>query len=245
MNVDEAKERSTEASVRLKARIAGVAELLEGLTSASGQVFILGKFIVSGNAAATAANILARPGLYWLGFGASLVAVGFHIVWALFFYQLFKPVNRSVSQLALSFMLVGCALQALTSLLQIAPLLVLQSGSVFSAFTPAQLQAFAYILLKLNAEAFNVYLVFFGAWCVLAGYLIFRSGFLPRVLGALLVVDGLGWMIYLCAPLAYRLFPFIAAASGIAEVPLPWFLMFGLNVRRWRERAIAAGEWRA
>ena len=233
-------ERIAGASPRLKARMAGGFELLEGITSASGQVFILGSFIVTGNAAATAANILAHERLFWLGFASSLIAVAFHLAWVLLFHDLIQSVNRSVSRLAVFVILVGCALQALTSLLYAAPMLVLTGGSPLSAFTAEQLQALAYVFLKLNAYAFDIYLVFFGLWCALVGYLIFRSTFLPRILGALLVIDGLGWMTYLSPPLARHLFPLIAGASAVAEIPLMlWLLVKGVNARKWEEQATA------
>ena len=104
-----------------------------------------------------------------------------------------------------------------------------------------QLQALAYIFLKLNAYAFDVDLVFFGLWCVLAAYLIFRSTFLPRILGVLLAIDGLGWMTFMVPPFAIRLFPFIAAASALAEIPLQlWLVVMGVNDQRWKEQASAA-----
>jgi hypothetical protein len=137
-------------------------------------------------------------------------------------------------------------MQALTSLLYIAPLLVLQGGNSLSAFTTAQLQALALIFLKLNAYAFDVDLVFFGLWCVLAGYLIFRSTFLPRILGVLLAIDGLGWMTFVVPPFAIHLFPIIAAASALAEIPLQlWLVVMGVNPQRWKEEASAAGGWRS
>ena len=89
MNTAEMKERIEGMSPRFKARMAGVFELLEALTSASGQVVILGRLVVSGNAAATAANILGHERLFRLGFASSLIAVPFHIAWALLFYELF------------------------------------------------------------------------------------------------------------------------------------------------------------
>jgi hypothetical protein len=230
-------------SPRFKARIAGIFQLLEALTSTGGQVVILGGLVVAGNAAATAANILGHEQLFWLGFASSLAGVAFHIAWALLFYELFKPVNRSVSLLALCLILVGCAMQALSSLLYLAPLLVLQGGSALSAFTPQQLQALALVFLKLNAQAYDIYLVFFGLWCVLIGYLIFRSTFLPRILGVLLVIDGLGWMLYLLPPLAQQLFPLIAVAAGLAEFPLEiWLIVMGVNNERWKQQAGATGE---
>jgi hypothetical protein len=237
-------ERIAEASPRFKARMAGVFQLLEALTATFGQVVVLGWLVVSGNAAATAANILGHERLFWLGFASSLIGVAFHIAWALLMYELLKPVNRSLSLLAAFVILVGCAIQALTSLLYLAPLLILQGGRSLSAFTAEQLQALALMFLKLNAYAFNIDLVFFGLWCVLTGYLIFRSTFLPRILGVLLAISGLGFVTYLYPPLAYHLFmPYIAAASALGEIPLElWLIVMGVNAQRWKEQASAAEE---
>jgi hypothetical protein len=237
-------ERIAEASPRLKARMAGACQLLEAITATFGQVIVLNKLVVSGSAAATAANILGHERLFWLGFASSLIGVAFHIAWALLMYELLKPVNRSLSLLAAFFVLMSCAMQALTSLLYLAPLLILQGGSSLSAFTAEQLQSLALLFLKLNQYAFNIDLVFFGLWCVLTGYLIFRSTFLPRILGVLLAIDGLGFVTYLYPPLAYHLFiPYLAAASALGEIPLElWLIVMGVNVQRWREQASAPGE---
>jgi hypothetical protein len=115
-----------------------------------------------------------------------------------------------------------------------------------SAFTPDQLQALALLFLKLNQYAFNIDLVFFGLWCILTGYLIFRSTFLPRILGVFLAISGLGFMTYLYPPLAYHLFmPYIAAASALGEIPLElWLIVMGVNAQRWRQQASAAAELR-
>jgi len=230
--------RAKEWSPKAKARLAGVFQALEGTTSTLGQVFLLGRLIVVGNAAATAANILKHETLFRLGFASSLFGVVFHLAWAFLFFQLFKPVNRSVSFGAVIVILVGCALQAVAALLYLAPLLVLTAGSSLSALNQEQLQALAYMFLKLNSLAFNTYLVFFGLWCVLIGYLIFRSTFLPRILGLLLAIDGIGWMTFMSPPLGHYLFPIIAVASGLAEIPLQlWLLIFGVNNERWKAQA--------
>ena len=199
-------ERMAEASPRFKARMAGVCQLLEALTATFGQVIVRDRLVVAGDAAATAANILGHEPLFCLGFASSLIGVAFHIAWAVLMYELLKPVNKSLSLLAAFIILVGCAIQTLTSFLYLTPLLILKGGSSLSAFTPEQLQALALMFLKLNAYAFNIDLVFFGLWCVLTGYLIFRSAFLPRILGVLLSISGLGFLTYLYPPLAYRLF---------------------------------------
>ena len=230
-------EPATEASASAKAKWVGIFEILEALTATYGQVIVLSKLIVSGNAAATATNILGHEALFRVGFASCLFGVGFHIAWALLFYQLFRIVNRTVASFGLLVIVVGAAIQAIAAILYAAPLLVLTGGSSFTALTTEQLQAIAFALLKINGAAFNAYLVFFGAWCVISGYLIFKSRFLPRVLGLLLILSGLAWMTYLSPPFGNKLFPAIAVISALAEIPLPWFFIFGFNSRRWLERA--------
>jgi hypothetical protein len=242
MGADEMTDPLADGSPLFKARMAGARQLLEAVGATFGQVIVLGRLVVSGNAAATAANILGHERLFWMGFASSLMGVAFHIAWALLIYVLLKPVNRTLSLLAAFFVLVCCAMQALTSLLYLAPLLILQGGSSLSAFTAEQMQALAVMFLKLNQYAFNTDLVFFGFWCILTGYLIFRSTFLPRVLGVLVMVTGLGWVTYLYPPLAYRLSLFITAASVLGEIPMElWLIVKGVNVQRWKEQASAAG----
>jgi hypothetical protein len=223
---------------RSKARTAGIFEAMEGLASAFGQVVVLGRLVVPGNASTTAANILAHQPLYWLGFSVSMLGVISHLAWALIFYELFKPVNRNISLFALCVILVCCAIQALTAFLYLAPLLILQGGSALSAFNSEQLNALVSLFLKLNGEVFNIDLVFFGLWCLLSGYLIFKSTFLPKILGVLLAIDGLGWMMFVLPPLASYIFPLIAVASGAAEIPLQlWLIIKGVNNQKWKEQA--------
>jgi hypothetical protein len=232
-----------EGSPRFKARMAGACQLLEAITASFGQVIVLGRLVDPGNGAATAANILGHERLFWAGFASSLLGVAFHIAWALLIYVLLKRVNRSLSLLAAFFVLVCCAMQALASLLYLAPLLILQGGSSLGAFTAEQLQALALVFLRLNVYAFQIDLVFFGFWCILTGYLIFRSTFLPRVLGVLVSISGLGWVTYLYPPLAHHLDTLTLAASALGEIPLElWLIVMGVNVQRWNEQASAAGN---
>ena len=228
-------------SPRAKARVAGVFEALEGTASASGQVFILGSLVIQGNAAATAHNILAHETLFRFGFLISVAGVAFHLAWSLLMYQLLKPVNSTVASLAVFVVIICSAMQAMTAFFYLAPLLVLQGGSSVSGLSVEQTQALAFVFIKLNTAAFQIDLVFFGLWCVLTGYLMVRSKFLPRILGALLMLDGLGWTLYVWPPFATYLFPVIAVVSGLAEAPLQvWLIAFGVNSKRWNEQAAAA-----
>jgi hypothetical protein len=230
--------RIAEASPRFKARMAGVSYLLGSLMSVFGQMVVLGMLVVPGSAPATAANILSHESLLRLGFVASLITVPFHLIWAVLFYGLFKPVNRSVSLLAGFVMLMGCAMWALSSLFHLAPLVVLQGKSSFSAFAPEQSEALALMLLRLNAQAYDVGLVFFGFWCVLIGYLIFKSTFLPRIIGVLEMLAGVGYLTLLWQPLAHYLYPYNLALAGPGEISLMlWLLVVGVNEQRWKEQA--------
>lgn len=147
--------------------------------------------------------------------------------------------NRRLSVFALLVIIVGCAIQAVASVLYLGPMLVLSVGGPLSAFTAEQLRALAFVFIRFQGDAFNTYLVFFGLWCLLTGFLIFRSSFLPRILGILLAISGLGWLMFFYPPLANRLFmPYIAGASAIGEIPLElWLIVAGVNSERWMVQA--------
>jgi hypothetical protein len=231
---------AAEASPRIKARIAAVLYLLEGSPAVFQQAVIAG-LVVSGDAAATATNILANEMLFRLWFAAALLAVACHIAYTVLFYDLFRPVNRTIALLAAAVSLVACALQAFATLFQLTPLLALEGGNSLGALTPGQAQTFALVSLNLHAQAFNIYLIFFGFWLILTGYLILRSTFFPRVIGALLVLDGLGWATFLWPPLATSLYPVISVVAALAEIPLVlWLLVVGVNAQRWKEQASRA-----
>jgi len=235
-------ERIAETSPRFKAKMAGVFYLLTILTGGFA-LFVGGRLVVSGDAAATAANILAREPLFRLGFAADLIMAACYIAVTALFYELFKPVNRSLSLLAAFFSLVGCAIQAFSSLFDLAPLVVLGGAQYLSVFKAEQLQVLALMFLKLSGQAFNISLVFFGFYCFLIGYLIFRSIFLPRILGVLMAFAGLGWLTFLSPPLANYLSPYILAPGALGEGSLTlWLLVIGVNSQRWKEQASAAVE---
>jgi hypothetical protein len=232
-------ERIAEASPAPRARTTGVVYFLYFLTAISAVLFAKG-LVVSDDAAATANNILAHmPSFRW-GFAVGLIGTALYIVLTVLLYDLFRPVNRRVSLLAVSFSLVGCAIQAFGSLFQLAPLVVLEGSPNLSVFKVEQQQAIALMFLKLNVQASDIYLVFFGLFDLLIGYLIFRSTFLPRILGALMALAGLGWLSFLSPPFANHLSPYNLALGFLAELALMlWLLFKGVNVQRWKEQANA------
>ena len=231
-----------ETSPRLKARIAGVFYLLEMLTGGFAILFVGGRLFVSGDAAATATNILAHLSLFQLGFAANLIQFACYVAVTGLFYDLLRPVNKGLSLLAAFFSLVGCTIGAVSCLFYFAPVVILGGGQYLNVFKVEQLQALALMFLKLYGQCFNISFVFFGFYCLLIGYLIFRSTFLPRILGAGMAFAGLGWLTFLSPALAHHLVPYILAA-GIGEISLTlWLLVAGVNAQRWKEQASAARE---
>ena len=233
-------ERIAEASVRPGARITSVVYLFYFLTAVSGMFFLKG-LVVHGDAAATANNILAHQPLFRLGLASGLISTACYVAVTALFYGLFKPVNRSLSLVAAFFSLVGCGILAFASLFQLAPLVVLGGSQYLSVFKVEQLQALAFLFLELYGLAVSICFIFFGVYCLLIGYLIFKSSFLPRILSVLMGLAGLGWLTFLFPPLANYLSPYNLALGFLAELALMlWLLVMGVDVQRWKEQARAA-----
>ena len=224
------------ARVSPPARIAGLFYLLAFLFN-GGLLFIRGGLVISGDAAATASNILAHASRWCLGFTCYLILIACHIAVTALFYELFRPVNRSVSLLAAFFSLMGCAAATLSSLFYSAPLVVLQEAPHLGAFKAEQLEDMALMLDKLNVRASNIGSAFFGFYFLLIGYLVFRSAFSPKILGVLMMFAGVTMLPLLYPPLASFLRSYRALAL-LGEVSLTlWLLAMGVNVERWKEQA--------
>jgi hypothetical protein len=147
--------------------------------------------------------------------------------------------------LAAFFSVVGCAVGAVNSLLLLAPLVILDGASPLSAFSVDQLQALALLFLKLHAQGVNINLVLFGFYNLLIGYLIFRSTFLPPILGVLLAFSGLCYLInsfatILSPAFAAQLLPYILIPGGAELLLALWLILFGVNAQRWKQQSSAA-----
>lgn len=225
-----------EMSPRTVARVSAVLGLFEGVTSVFGQLRIPGRLVVTTDAAATAANILANESLWRLGLALCVLAVAFNTARMALSYVLSRPVGRIATLLMAFIGLVAIALQAGGILIELPVLVVLKNGKDFGAFNAEQLQSLALIFLRWSGSAFNLYLAFFGFWCVSIGYLVYKSTFLPRILGVLMALAGVGYSTYLWPPLANYLYPW-NLALGVGELALGlWLLVFGVNVERWKEQ---------
>ena len=244
MNATAMVGRLEETSPKAKARITGAFYLLTILTGIFAQGFVSGSLVVDGDAAATATNILMHKSLFQLGFAVYLIEMACQIAMTALFYDLLKPAGRSVSLLAAFLGFAGCVIKTFSRLFFIAPLFILGGAHYLSVFSAEQLQALALLFLKVNDHGAAIALVFFGFYALLTGYLIIRSTFLPRILGALGMFGGLGWLSFLYLPLGHLLFPYVVALALLgAGALIVWLLVFGVNEQRWKQQASAAGNY--
>ena len=233
------KKQIAEMSPRFQARMAG---LIAWITTTSGfAAFIRGRLVVFSDPVVTAHNIQSHELLFRLAFVGDVIAI-LYIAYTFLLYNLFKPVNRNLSLLATFFSLVGCAIGAIICLFQLAPLVILSDIHSLNAFNLEQLQSLALIFLKLHAQGYNISMVLFGSYNILIGYLIFRSTFLPRIIGVLLAISGLCYLIncfaiFIAPVFASHLVPYILI-PGITELVFAlWLLVKGVNVQLWNEQA--------
>jgi len=230
-------ERIGEAPPRTVARIAGILYLLDILTSLLGDSLAGRARLVPGDAAATAASVIARAPLLRLGVAANLLATACYAAVTVLFYAMFKVVNRSLARLVMVTSLTALAIWTSGSLSELVATLVLPGGDASRPRAEQQ----GLMLLEWNARASDIGLVVFGAYCLLIGYLIVKSTFLPRLLGALMVLGGMGLLTYLSPALARDLYPYNAATALVAETSLMlWLLVKGVNVQQRDQRASAA-----
>jgi hypothetical protein len=233
-----------EESPQLYARIAGFLYLIVIVGGAFAELMVRGKLVVHGDAAATAHNIMAHQLLYRLGFAAELFYCVCNVPLTVIFYNLFKVVNRNVALMMVLLDLTTNIIESVSLLGHYAPLLILGGGTHLNAFSPEQLQAAAYVSIQLFEHGFAICLVFFGFDCFTMAYLIYRSTFFPRIIGAMLAIEGVGYLInssalFLAPELQPRIFPYFAP-TAIAEIALAlWLLVMGVNAQKWKAQAAA------
>ncbi len=203
-----------------------------------GSMYVPSKLIVFGNAATTAKNLIASEALFRLGIASDLLAGIVMLLVVLVLYGLLKPVNRNIALLMVIFLLAGVSIGMLNKLNQLAALLLLSGANDLTVFTTVQLQALALQFLRLHNQGSTIAYVFFGLWLFPLGYLVFKSGFLPRILGILLIVACFGFVIDSFAILLGSreiIGPFASAGEVLF---LLWLLIKGVNVEQWEKRAL-------
>jgi len=228
----------TISSPRVLARFIGLFQLIVIISGVVAQGLISNRLIVFSSASTTATNILANRNLFQIGLTIFLIEMAANVATTTLFYELLRPVSKSVSLLSTGWGLTGCIIKTFARAFYIVPLFVLGGTSVLSSFGSEQLQSIALILLRLNVQGANLALPFFGLEWVLRGYLITRSTYLPRWLGVLSFISGLGWLTYFYPPLGSRLFVILALIALTQSAALIfWLLVFGVNEERWKQQA--------
>lgn len=232
------KEQIKNISPTLSARLAGVLFLLTMLFGGFAKGFIAESILIPGDPTGTATIIMTKESLFRLGFALYIVEMACQIAMMILFYDILKPINRSISKTATAFGLTGCGIKIISRLFFIAPLAILSGNRYLTVFSTEQLQALALLSFNIEYLAESIAVIFFGLNTVLYGYLFIGSTFLPKILGALSVISGLGWLTYLYEPLGARLAPFIVGVALIGALATAlWLIIFGVDERKWKEQA--------
>ena len=217
------------------ARIAGVLYLLNGIFSGFAFAYVIGKVYVIGNAAATAANVVAFSGLVRIGVVADLFQATIWVFLAMTLYLLLKRVNKSAASTMVVLVAVGAAIVCLNDAFQFESLRIATDNAYAAAFGNAGSNALVLLLLDIHHYGFLIAQIFFGLWLVPLGYLAYKSGMFPKALGVALIVGG---VCYLVGMLAVFLIPdfgekintFITIPSAIAEIwMLGYLLVIGVR----------------
>jgi hypothetical protein len=231
-------------NVQKYARIGGVLFLVSLVAGGLGEAYIPSKLVVSSDAAATVANLKTFEFLYRAGFATFLLESLCDISLVLILYVLLKPVSKNLSLLAAFFGLVGTALFAFAELFYFAPPLILGSAVYAKSFSTDQLNSLALLSLKFYGYAGMITTAYYGMSWIVRGYLIFRSGYLPKFLGVLMTIGGVAFVVrnvllvvapaYAPAALLALMFPGGLLLTG-------WLLIRGVDVPKWQAQAVAAG----
>ena len=229
-------------SINRTARFAGFLYLIMIPLGLFGIMWV-SSLIVPGDAAITANNIMASESLFRLSIMSALILQTGHILLVLVLYKLLKAVNKNHALLMVIFMLVAVPIAMLNELNRLAVLLLLSGADYLTVFTADQLQALVPLFLGLHEHGINIAGIFWGLWLFPMGYLVFKSGYIPRILGVLLIIAGFGYLLdfftFFLLPNFYATINQITQFTGWGELLLPlWLLIKGVNVEQWEKRAL-------
>lgn len=223
------------ATLQRYARVAGVLMLLSIIFGFIGEMILPGKIIVSGDAAATAANITGHPMLFRFTFAAYLVEGLCDVALCVIFYILLKPVDRNLALISAFFGIASMITFAIAQASFFSSSLVLRDSGGMLAFTPEQRQAMAYLAIRIATMIATLFICLYGIASMIRGYLVIRSGYLPKVLGILWFIGGASFFLrcitYILTP-AYST-PLMLLPMILGGFPMMFWLLFkGVDVNR-------------
>jgi len=229
-------------------RLAGLFYLAIILLGLYGEMFVRAKLVVSGDPAATAQAISGAKLLWRSGIVGDLLMQVFDIPVIVVLYLLLKPLNKGLALTATYINLIQTAVLVANKLNLLVPLFLLGGSSHLTSFSAAQLQSLSYLAIKAHTYGFAVGLIFFGVACVLRGYLLFKSGYVPKILGVLMLLAGLSYLInsftLLLAPsFAAVLSPGILLPAFVGELSFSlWMIVKGIDLAPWKLRIDGASS---
>jgi len=229
-------------SPQRNARIAGALYLLLVPLGFFG-MFASSGIVVPGDAAATVNHILASESLFRFSIVVAMLVQIVNILVVLALYRLLKPVNKDMAALMVIFLLLGVPIAMLNELIQFGVLALVHHAGALQGFSSGQIQALVPMLIDLHQAGINIAGVFWGLWLFPMGYLVFKSGFLPKILGILLIIGCLGYLVDSFSGFLIPGFNVnVAMFTFWGEVLLPlWLLIKGVNIERW-EKCMAEAE---
>jgi hypothetical protein len=228
-------------SPQVYARIAGWLYLFVIVAGIFSEIFVRGKLVVSGDAAATANNIMGSESLFRVSIALEVVWLACAVAIAVILYALLRPVSNILALLSAFFNLISIAVEGIASLCLFGFLLLSGGAAYLKAFDPNQLHALAYLSLRVYDYGFGISLVFFGCCLFLYGYLIFKSGYFPKSIGVLLIVASLSYLtnsfvLFLAPTFANAIFPMLVLAF-IGEASFcGWLIVKGVDAAKWEKQ---------
>ncbi len=216
-------------------RLSGFLYLIVIAAGLFAEVFVRQAMVVSNDPVATANNILSSEMFYRAGFAADLINFICGLPVILFFWILFRQSHRYIVTLAILFVIISNAIVATNLSNQLQPLLIYGSANYLQSFQPGQLAVLSAVALKVQSQGYAIGLVFFGFYCIIIGYLIFKTDFIPKVLGILYALAGLSYIIssftmFLSYGFNNPLFPYILYPAFIGEFSVCiWLLVMGIR----------------
>ncbi len=231
-------------SIQKTARMTGLLILIMAFIAPFSMIYVPTTLIVPGDAATTAQQIVAAEGLFRLGMVGDMVVFLIEIALCALLYVLLKPVSKTLSLVAAFARLAMTVIQGFNLLNHFLVLLLLSGPGYLTSFAPEQLQALALLSLNAHEAVMLIWGVAFALHLLLSGYLVYQSGYLPRLVGGLLIVAALCYFTQsfgnLLFPQSKALFASIGLLSTV-EIALPlWLLIKGVNVEKWKKRALEA-----
>ena len=223
-------------SLNKTARVAGLLYLIFIILAFLGG-FLYASLIVPGNAAETAQNILANEWQFRSSFVINLIYQACFILLVWFLYVLLKPVDNNLVLLFVFCTLVAVAIHCINLLIQYAAIELLSGASYLAVFETDQLYALGMFFLNMHNHGILVAQIYWGLWLFPLGYLVYKSGFLPRILGILLMIGCFGYLIdffqyFLFPNFEVITYPGLAVAT-VAEFSLcGWLLIKGVKTQQ-------------